>query len=90
MLEKKFIYLKYNSKQKTKIMYSIEETKKSLDTLINNMETSRGDQREGIRQGLNTFFNNHYKDGIYGAGEFGDLYSKFKDIESSTEPEIID
>ena len=66
-----------------------KEIRKSLETLIDNMEIARGNKREDICQGLNTFFNNHYKDGIYGTGEFGDLYHKFKTIESSTEPETI-
>ncbi len=71
--------------------YTTEQKMNAIEQLISQMErTPTEKSKEAMTKGLTIFFQNHYGEGIYGTGEFGDLYHKFKDIESSTEPQIID
>ncbi len=70
--------------------YTTEHTKNAIEQLISQMErTPTEKSKEAMTKGLNTFFENHYGNGIYGTGIYGELYHKFKDMCDSEIPEQI-
>lgn len=70
-------------------MENTETTRNAIDNMIQMMEGNFEEDKHHIATRLNIWFNDHYGDGIYGTGVYGDLYHKFKDMCDSEIPERI-